>query len=500
MIDEHRLCAVLGDVCILNKQDGTLLHRYTTRGMVRVATDGQVLYMNVSRHPNYEVRAVRIQDGSLLWSYVMQERLADAPILADGIVYIATDSMIHALRSQDGSLLWRHDIVPRALASSAERPRQVTAPTVANGVVYLAPDVNAPLQPYLYALDASTGRLLWQIKLHRSVSHSLIVKENVIYVNFHDICSALDADDGTLFWQQSTGGDFNRSMIVSEQAVYMCMLKHEFDHAVQPPSFRRKHLLQALQRSDGTPLWQYQSEPDGETGNITAPAVAQDRLYIGTTDGYLVALRVSNGEQLWCYKTDGNLLSTPVVSDEVVYVGANDGDVYAVRADNATLLWQTFIGKNVSVAAFSSLSVKDGSREKEDNEEFKRFAEIVQLAREEARHYQHHFVGTEHLLLALTNEKQTALLPIWHGLGVEPDKVRGAIEFIIGRGDRPIRGTIRLTLRARKVLQLATDEDVPEGSSNAVRVLLGLRLEGEGIAAGVLNSFGITVDKIRSLL
>jgi ATP-dependent Clp protease ATP-binding subunit ClpC len=84
-------------------------------------------------------------------------------------------------------------------------------------------------------------------------------------------------------------------------------------------------------------------------------------------------------------------------------------------------------------------------------------------------------------------------------LGVEPKKVRSALEFIIGRGDRGASSEIGLTLRAKKVLELASNEArrFNHQSLSTEHLLLGLVAEGEGIAAGVLESLGITLEQVR---
>jgi len=85
-------------------------------------------------------------------------------------------------------------------------------------------------------------------------------------------------------------------------------------------------------------------------------------------------------------------------------------------------------------------------------------------------------------------------------LGVELNKVRSAVEFIIGRGDRIVLGEIGLTPRAKKVIELAVDEArrLNHHYIGTEHLLLGLVREGEGIAAGVLESLGVNLEKVRT--
>jgi ATP-dependent Clp protease ATP-binding subunit ClpC len=84
-------------------------------------------------------------------------------------------------------------------------------------------------------------------------------------------------------------------------------------------------------------------------------------------------------------------------------------------------------------------------------------------------------------------------------LGVNPDRVRKDIEHIIGRGDRIVLGEIGLTPRAKKAVELAVDEAhrLNQHYIGTEHLLLGLVREGEGIAAGVLESQGVNLEKAR---
>jgi len=125
---------------------------------------------------------------------------------------------------------------------------------------------------------------------------------------------------------------------------------------------------------------------------------------------------------------------------------------------------------------------------------------VLTLAQEEALRFNHNYIGTEHLLLGLVREGEGVAAKVLANLGVELNKVRSAVEFIIGRGDRAVMGEIGLTPRAKKVIELAVDEARRLGHHyiGTEHLLLGLVREGEGIAAGVLESLGVSLDKVRS--
>jgi len=123
----------------------------------------------------------------------------------------------------------------------------------------------------------------------------------------------------------------------------------------------------------------------------------------------------------------------------------------------------------------------------------------MESAQQEAQRFQHSYIGTEHILLGLVRENKGIAAHVLLNLGVERDKVRSAVEYIIGRGDRIVVGEIGLTPIAKRVIELAVDEARRMNHSyiGTEHLLLGLVREGKGIAAGVLESLGVTLEKAR---
>ncbi len=135
---------------------------------------------------------------------------------------------------------------------------------------------------------------------------------------------------------------------------------------------------------------------------------------------------------------------------------------------------------------------------------FEKFTErarrVLTLSQEEAQRFNHNYIGTEHILLGLVREGEGVAAKVLANLGVELEKVRSAVEYIIGRGEKSVSGEIGLTPRAKRVIELAVDEARRLGHNyiGTEHLLLGLLREGEGMAAGVLESLGIGLDKVRT--
>ena len=88
------------------------------------------------------------------------------------------------------------------------------------------------------------------------------------------------------------------------------------------------------------------------------------------------------------------------------------------------------------------------------NDSFDHFTErsrkVLTLAQEEAQRFNHNYIGTEHLLLGLVREGEGVAAKVLSNLGIELTKVRSAVEFIIGRGERQVMEKIGLSPEPRR--------------------------------------------------
>ena len=135
---------------------------------------------------------------------------------------------------------------------------------------------------------------------------------------------------------------------------------------------------------------------------------------------------------------------------------------------------------------------------------FEKFSErarrVLTLAQEEAQRFNHANIGPEHVLLGIVGEPDGVAAKVLVNMGVSLNKVRSAVEFIIGHGEATTRGEVGLSPGAKRVIELAIDEARYIGHNyiGTEHLLLGLLREGEGIAARVLDSLGVTLEKVRA--
>ncbi|PYL75370.1 MAG: NDP-hexose 4-ketoreductase [Verrucomicrobia bacterium] len=130
-----------------------------------------------------------------------------------------------------------------------------------------------------------------------------------------------------------------------------------------------------------------------------------------------------------------------------------------------------------------------------------RAQQVLQLARKEADRFNHNYVGTEHLLLGLIKLGQGVAVNVLQKMGLDLETVRMEVEKQVGSGpETKMVGNIPYTPRVKKVLALAGKEAKALNHSyvGTEHILLGLLREGEGVAARVLKSLEIDIERTRN--
>jgi ATP-dependent Clp protease ATP-binding subunit ClpC len=130
-----------------------------------------------------------------------------------------------------------------------------------------------------------------------------------------------------------------------------------------------------------------------------------------------------------------------------------------------------------------------------------RAQQVLALARKEADRFHHNYVGTEHLLLGLIKLGQGVAVSVLQKMGLDLETVRNAVEKQVGIGqETKTQGSIPYTPRVKKVLALAGKEAKALNHSyvGTEHILLGLLREGEGVAARVLKSLDVDIERTRN--
>jgi outer membrane protein assembly factor BamB len=211
---------------------------------------------------------------------------------------------------------------------------------VSNTVFFLVRDQLAGTAAWKFRSDSSNSgvyddggirpgnELLWKYNTESYLGSSPVVVDRVVYIcGIHDT-NAIDAFTGKLLWSSPDGGGMS-SPAVADNAVYVGSSDRN---------------ISALDASTGALLWKYR------TGGIvySSPALYDGVVYAGSWDYNLYALDASTGTLLWNYPTGDEVRSSPAVKNGIVYFGSSDSNVYALDANTGALLWKYTTGGELS--------------------------------------------------------------------------------------------------------------------------------------------------------
>lgn len=182
------------------------------------------------------------------------------------------------------------------------------------------------------ASGPQAGRVVWSTPTGPDpFLASPVVAEGVIYAPTGDRrILALEASTGRVLWESPTTGPVDSTPAIAGDLLYVGL---------------RDSRLIALSKRDGQLVWQFKAG-----GPITgSPTVRDGVVYIGAGDGVLYALDALQGTLRWQYEIDSWVHSSPAVSEQFVAVGGRDGFVYTFetqraerRLDFTPLSWPLF--------------------------------------------------------------------------------------------------------------------------------------------------------------
>jgi outer membrane protein assembly factor BamB len=279
---------------------------------------GTLVYVENSVPATY---AYNLSNGTLQWSYPGIGNYLASPVVANGIAYVGGPGM-YALNASTGALIWR--VQPGNLSSYVNY-----APAVANGLVYWTEGA------ILYASNAATGAQVWSAAVPGgNVASTPMVANGAVYIgggsgNLY----AYSAREGSLLWTADTSS-VSGSAAAANGLIYVCGFDSD---------------CYGLSPLNGSVVWSY-TAPGYVYGT---PTVANGIVYLPSNDS-IIALNAYYGTVLWSTTSSGLIGSAAVIANGMLYFGSADGNFYgyAIGAGGTAKI------KPPSIAALRALRLK----------------------------------------------------------------------------------------------------------------------------------------------
>ena len=199
---------------------------------------------------------------------------------------------------------------------------------------------------FVYAVDATNGRVKWKRNVGKAVTGSAAVTERLTYVtDINGDVVALSTTDGSPAWRVSTG-PLMPFPWGHESTDYYTSSPTVVDGLVVVGGSNGN--VYGLDARTGARRWR---TPTG--GRVrSSPAVANGVVYVGSFDGRVYSIDLRSGKVRWRFDTQGTTLdsrsfgydrrsvqASPAIANGVVYVGGRDGRSYAIDASTGALIW-----------------------------------------------------------------------------------------------------------------------------------------------------------------
>ncbi|HSL65188.1 MAG TPA: PQQ-binding-like beta-propeller repeat protein [Gaiellaceae bacterium] len=260
-----------------------------------------------------------------LWQFRAGHYLEFPPAVAYGRVYVANQvGRFFAVNAKTGRMIWQKRF-RRCIAAS---------PVVADGIVYQAVmhplpcgTSNRSARGFVIAMNARNGKVLWRFDAGAVESTPLVRGKTIYFGSWDRRLYAVDIRTGKLRWSYRADHEVNTSPAYAGGTLFFGTDGGRV-HAVWAKTGRNRWTTSAFSRF-------------GRREHFYAtPTVAYGRVYIGNTDGTVYAFGAGTGRLLWAQRAGTYVYTAAAVWQKTVYVGSYDGNVYAFDAATGDERWR----------------------------------------------------------------------------------------------------------------------------------------------------------------
>lgn len=329
--------------------------------------------------------------GELLWS--TEEGLIQGqslPVVADGTVYVGSRFEFMALDANTGEQKWLRDMEGLINSSPAVAGDTVFAgstdtrvwafdkdtgetrwtfktgnyisssPLIANGFLFIGSG-----DQYMYALDAATGKKFWEFRTGELITAPPSLHNGVLYfVSQDDSLYSVNYRTGEGRMQFRTRGVASfEPPVISHGLAYMAssndILTARAGIRETPGRWSRERIWRTLWLRWGAPIprpppqqgtnWRW--DPPDRAFVTAAPAITEDTLYVGDSEGVFRAMEPTIPEEMWSFQAKGAVRASPIVAGNMVFFGTLEGMVYGLNRETGTEVWSLDLGAPIMLAS-----------------------------------------------------------------------------------------------------------------------------------------------------
>ena len=308
------------------------------------AVDGDQVYIGCDDGHLY---ALDRDTGEVVWSfrsrsYEVERKRTDtlhrgihgSPALLDGRVFIGDyTGRLYALDSSTGALLWE-----RRLGHSIG-----ASPVAYGGYIFIAVEYAYP-DGRVFVVTADTGLTAYRTPFlgnHPHSSVSIDTERDLMFVGANNgLFFCFDYVAGSELWRADTGGAVKSTAAVGPETVYITSWSGN---------------LHAYSIESGSALF---TAPTGDL-TMSSPALFDGRVYFGSHDNRLYCVDARTGAEQWSYLTRSNIQSSPTVvaATGVVVIGSRDDRVLMLDTDSGSPVWSAVLDGDIT-----SVPVAEGNR------------------------------------------------------------------------------------------------------------------------------------------
>jgi len=284
--------------------------------------------------------------------------------VVDNIAYCrGKDSTIYSVDLNNGALIWKFKAETTIKSN----------PTVSHNMVFFAGNDGSRRDTsrqygtlYLYALDQSTGKTVWQLEKSSEPSWNPVIVGDTMYVGLGSNFSAIDIMTGAEIWNypinEARRGVHSGLALYDNLAIFgtnskviainIETRKIEWEFGTYRPVFTSPCISQgivffggsnnyfyALDALTGEKLWRYYTN---STFNWASPGVANGYVYFGSHDHNFYCVDISIGQAKWKHFKQGETWGNthPAISDSFVVIGTRNRQLLALDQNNGKVLWK----------------------------------------------------------------------------------------------------------------------------------------------------------------